>query len=67
MKIELNILKATILVGRGPDKIMLETDKTEWCYPFNGPLTISFQAATGTGYMLLYDMFNIEALIIDIS
>lgn len=64
MKIKLEITRAVVITGSGPDKVYLYTDKTEWCYPFKGKLVMTITAAAGEGAEFVYSQLGIAAEII---
>ena len=45
----MKILKIQILIDTGTDTIFVETDLREACWPWTGPLTLTFHAANGKG------------------
>lgn len=45
----MNITKATILVGRGADKVMLDTDLPCATWPYEGKQHLTFDVAAGNG------------------
>lgn len=58
MKIE--ITKAHVLTGNGPDKVMLFTELKDACYPYSGVLNLNFNAASGTGIHYCRENFGFE-------
>jgi hypothetical protein len=64
----MKIIRATVLSGKGPDKIMLHTDLPEACYPYNGFLYLDFNCAQDKGDEYLAIHFpNIPTEIIKID
>lgn len=55
--VEVKILNAVVIVGKGADKICIETSRTEATYPFKEALALNFQAAAGTGEKFVEDNF----------
>lgn len=55
------IMRATVLVGRGSDKVMLRTNLPEACYPYNGYLTLDFHCAQDKGVEYVKTHFNLDA------
>lgn len=45
----MNICKIKIIKGRGADKVYMETDLPEACWPYDGTLSIRFDVAEGRG------------------
>lgn len=64
MKIEIN--RAHVLTGNGPDKVMLFTDLKDACYPYSGVLTLSFHAACGTGAHYCREHFNLDPEVVEV-
>ena len=55
----MEITKAIVVEGQGPDYVMLETTINGPIYPFDQPLCLSFQAAAGTGVQYVIKNFGI--------
>lgn len=45
----MSVLSVTLLVGNGPDYLILHTDLPEGSWPFTGKATAKMEVAAGTG------------------
>ena len=65
MNIELDITKITIVEAL-TDHVLIETTMPEACFPYTDPLTLSFDAASGTGQDYVRKHFNMEPRVITV-
>ena len=48
-EVSMKINRIVIIQGMGTDRVMLETDLPEACWPYDNKLSITFNAAQDTG------------------
>lgn len=58
MIISQKVLSVVILQGSGADKVMIEIDQKEACWPYTGKLVLEFSAAAGTGPAYVQNTFG---------
>lgn len=59
----MKIIRATVLTGRGSDKVMLHTDLPEACWPYQGYLCLDFHCAQDKGVDYVKQYFNLVRII----
>ncbi len=61
---ELKILNVTVITGRGADKISIDVDLPNPCWPYDGNATLALDAAKGTGVTWVRTHLKLEPRII---
>lgn len=60
MTISIEVTKAEILTGKGPDHIFLYTNLPDPCYPYKGVTALQISTEKGTGERWIRDNISSE-------